>query len=58
MPQLQKDTPMLSQPPLQALECPRCEIPPTYLVKVWNMRVTGYVRVFECPNCHKLIWDE
>jgi hypothetical protein len=57
MPQAQMDTPIPSQP-LQALECPLCEIPLTFLERVWNMRASRYVRVFECSNCRKLTWDE
>ena len=58
MPKVQTDTPMLSQPPLQPLKCPLCEISLTFLGRVWNMRAAAYVRVFQCPNCRKLIWDE
>lgn len=58
MAQVQRDTPMIRQPRLPALECPRCEIPLTLLESVWNGRANGYVRVFECGNCHKLTWDE
>jgi hypothetical protein len=58
MPEIQTDTPMLSQPPLQSLKCSLCEIPLTFLEKVWNMRAAAYVRVFECPSCRKLTWYE
>jgi hypothetical protein len=58
MPQAQMDTPMPSQPPSQALECPLCEIPLTFLERIWDMRSSGYMRAFECPNCRKLTWDD
>ncbi len=58
MRQVETDTAMLSQPPLQAPECPACQIPLTLLDRIWNMRAAGYVRVFECPNCRKLTWSE
>jgi len=39
-------------------ECPHCEVHLRLLQKIWKMSAKGYVSVFECPSCHKLIWDD
>lgn len=56
MAQPQTDIPMLrlSRP----LECPNCQIPLRLLDRVWDIRARGYIRIFECSNCCRLVWEE
>jgi len=54
----QTNASMTTATPFQIPKCPYCESPLRFLQKIWKMGTNGYVCVFECPGCHKLIWDD
>jgi len=58
MPQLVTDEPTIRPSPTPDRRCPNCELSPRLLQSFPDTRANRMLRVFECSNCGKLIWDD
>jgi len=42
----------------KAPECRDCGVPAAFRIAVAKMKSDGHTRIYQCPNCSKLIWKE
>ena len=45
-------------PTEEASRCVDCGIPIRFRARVFDLHKDRYVRVYHCPTCRRLYWDE
>jgi len=50
-------TPTQTKSSVEPHMCPGCEQPVRFVEVVCDMRTKRTVRIFECTNCMKLVWE-